>query len=119
MTEKKIYTGSPFAILPEQAAKWADEDIEMFLDSLEQQGRASGRDRAIEILTEQGRWPLSGEKKVEPVVEEFDLEGSTAKEIDAWVDGDKEKAQQALDAEQTRPAPREGLMRKLNKILES
>lgn len=120
MSEKKVYHGPPFDILPEQAPEWADEDIEMFLEALEQQGRLQGRDRAIELLAEQGRGPAADEAKF--FVESaglFDFEGSTAKEIDAWVDGDKKKAQVALDYEQSRTAPREGLMKKLNKVLES
>lgn len=56
------YTGNPWDILPEQAPEWADEDIVMFLEALEQQGRLQGRNRAIVLLTEQGRWPIQEKK---------------------------------------------------------
>ena len=48
-----------FDILPEQAPEWTDEEIEPYLYALEQQGRKSGRDRAIQLLAEQGRGPAA------------------------------------------------------------
>ncbi len=45
-------------------------------------------------------------------------DGST-KEVLAWVDGDVEKAQLALDKENEHESPRKGLVRELNEILES
>lgn len=43
----------------------------------------------------------------------------TTKEVLAWVDGDRDKAQQALDKEQSNNEPRKGLVRELNEVLNS
>jgi len=55
-----------FDILPEQAPEWADEEIEPYLAALEQQGRQSGRERAMQLLAEQGRGPLAPQSVPEP-----------------------------------------------------
>lgn len=41
----------------------------------------------------------------------------TTKEVLAWVDGDQERAQQALDVEQSHSDPRKGLVKELNQVL--
>lgn len=42
----------------------------------------------------------------------------TTKEVLAWVDGDKERAQQALDVEESHDDPRKGLVKELNQVLD-
>ncbi|MFG3585131.1 hypothetical protein [Streptomyces sp. NPDC047990] len=49
------------------------------------------------------------------VPEELDIDG-TAKEVLAWVDGDQDRAQVALDAEQAKDSPRSTLVKTLQKI---
>lgn len=52
-----------FDILPERAQEWDDDEIEGYLYTLEQQGRQSGRARAIQLLAEQGRGPEAPAKR--------------------------------------------------------
>lgn len=59
-----------FDILPEQAQEWEDNEIEGYLNALEQQGRQQGRQRAMQLLAEQGRGPWAPQQSASEPVEE-------------------------------------------------
>lgn len=52
-----------------------------------------------------------------PQNEEDKVPSGTTKEVLAWVNGDKDRARRALEAEQADSSPRKGVVNELNEIL--
>ena len=75
------------------------------------------RDFSVKDDDEREGTPSKTSEDVPDNPRQFDVPTGSIKEILEWVDGDKDKAQAALDVEQADDKPRRGLVSELNEIL--